>query len=35
MSHDINDNNAFREFAKSRNKKYKEIYFTGIGVMQK
>jgi hypothetical protein len=35
ISHDINDNNAFRHFSKSHSKKYKEIYFTGIGVIQK
>ena len=35
MSHDINDNNAFKEFAIWHGKERNEIYFTGMGVMRK
>jgi predicted O-methyltransferase YrrM len=35
VSHDINMNKAFRDFAKSHNKKFDEIYFAGIGIIRK
>jgi predicted O-methyltransferase YrrM len=35
ISHDINDNKAFREFAGKWKKEYREIYFTGLGVVKK
>jgi len=35
ISHDINDNKAFSEFSNSKKKVYREIYFTGLGVIRK
>lgn len=35
VSHDINMNKAFRDFVKSHNKKFDEIYFAGIGIIRK
>lgn len=35
VSHDINDNKAFREFAGAVNQPNREIYFTGLGVIKK
>jgi predicted O-methyltransferase YrrM len=35
MSHDINDNTAFRDFARCVKRKYIEIFFTGVGVIKK
>jgi len=35
VSHDINDNSAFCDFAHCVKRKYKEIFFTGIGVIKK
>jgi len=35
LSHDINDNNAFEEFAIWQGKVRHEIYFTGMGVIRK
>jgi predicted O-methyltransferase YrrM len=35
ISHDINDNKAFREFALKWKHEYKEVYFTGLGVIIK
>lgn len=35
ISHDINDNKAFSEFSNNKKKVYREIYFTGLGVIKK
>ena len=35
ISHDINDNKAFREFTGAVNQSNREIYFTGLGVIKK
>lgn len=35
LSHDINDNDAFRLFAKTVKKKSYEVYFSGVGVIKK
>lgn len=35
LSHDINDNAAFKDFTKLVNKKSYEVYFSGIGVIKK
>jgi len=35
ISHDINDNKAFRDFAELHKKEYYEIYFAGIGIIKK
>ncbi|MFA5048906.1 MAG: class I SAM-dependent methyltransferase [Patescibacteria group bacterium] len=35
ISHDINDNGAFREFANNVGCRYKEVFFTGLGVIKK
>jgi predicted O-methyltransferase YrrM len=35
ISHDINDNKAFREFALKWKHEYREVYFTGLGIIKK
>ena len=35
LSHDINDNSAFKVFAQQVKHKYHEIFFTGMGVIRK
>lgn len=35
MSHDINDNTAFSDFAHCVKRDYREIFFTGVGVIKK
>jgi predicted O-methyltransferase YrrM len=35
ISHDINDNKAFYDFAKLENRRYHEVFFTGMGIIRK